>query len=104
MEKDVSKGSTWGEQLMEYALAHPSRAHEGKVETRLIIEALRMAQTTHWASYTLQELEYRVDPDTGLPIPRSLMREEVAAHMKSSFLWFEDISSQRQRMRMRMKK
>jgi len=99
IEKDVSKGETWGEKLIEYALAHPTREHEGKTETRLVMEALRMALSMSWGSYVLQKRESRVDPDAGLPIPRSLMREDVAAHIKSNFPWFEDIRSQRQRMK-----
>lgn len=102
---EINKGDNWGVALMEYALQNPQRKHGERLETRPVMEAIYMALRMQRGSYIWHVRDYRIDTQSGLPIPRSLKREEVDPYIKSTFSWYARMQQQRQqRLKARLMK
>lgn len=68
----VSKGAEWGKRLMKYALEHPDAPLSDPTmrQFRPVLDALQWAIHATVANYKLSREKYRVDPNTGRPVPR----------------------------------
>ena len=71
----ISKGISWGQRLIRYALKNPEMqdADGAKVGTRLIIEAINASIQGLNADYHMTRKKYKIDPSSG----RLVMRDDA---------------------------
>lgn len=66
--REVGKGKEWGVHLMIYAQRHRGRA-DGML--RPIVDAFENSIRSRIYDYHIERAEFRIDPQTGRPIPRN---------------------------------
>jgi hypothetical protein len=68
----LDKGEEWGARLMRYAWENPETLPSSEPpKKRPIVAAVEMALGATSANYLHTRRDFRVDPDSGLPVPRA---------------------------------